>query len=227
MGEFCIIERIRRTVRALPGKVVQALRSSLGYAMGMFLVLIMALLLFPATSAMAAETIVPRPAQWAQPMTVAGVPNLYQVSDTLYRSAQPTAEGMKNLQRMGIRTVVNLRSFHSDRDEIGKTGLAGEHIYMKAWHPEREEIIRFLRIVTDPARTPVLVHCQHGADRTGTMSAMYRIAVQGWTKEAALREMTEGGYGFHAIWKNLPPWIADLDIESVKKEVGLKSATKK
>lgn len=156
-------------------------------------------------------------------MAVAGVPNLHKVSDTLYRSAQPTAEGMKNLQRMGIRTIVNLRSFHSDRDEIGKTGLSAEHIYMKAWHPEREEIIRFLRIVTDTARTPVLVHCQHGADRTGTMSAMYRVAVQGWTKEEALREMTEGGYGFHSIWKNLPPWIADLDIESLKRDAGIKS----
>lgn len=171
--------------------------------------------------------ILTRPAQWAQPMTVTGVPNLYQVSDTLYRSAQPTAEGMKNLQRMGIRTIVNLRSFHSDRDELGKTGLAAEHIYMKAWHPEREEVIRFLRVVTDPARMPVLVHCQHGADRTGTMSAMYRIAVQGWTKEEALREMTEGGYGFHAIWKNLPPWIADLDIESLKRDAGITSGVEK
>jgi protein tyrosine phosphatase (PTP) superfamily phosphohydrolase (DUF442 family) len=171
--------------------------------------------------AAAGEQPAPRPESWAQPVALAGVPNLHKVSDTLYRSAQPTAEGMKNLKEMGIETVVNLRSFHSDRKEIGNTGLGYEHIYVKAWHPERKEIVRFLQIATNPARTPVLVHCQHGADRTGTMCALYRIAVQGWSKEEALREMTEGGFGYHSIWKNLPGWIAKLDIESIRKEAGI------
>ncbi len=73
-----------------------------------------------------------RPAHWAKPIQMGGVPNLHKVSDTLYRSAQPSAEGMKNLKAVGIQTVINLRSFHSDRDEIGDTGLAYEHITMKA-----------------------------------------------------------------------------------------------
>lgn len=162
-----------------------------------------------------------RPASWATPIQLKGVPNLHQVSDHLYRSAQPTAEGMKNLKMMGIATIVNLRSFHSDRDEIGNTGLAYEHIYMKAWHPEEEDIVRFLQIVTNPKRTPVLVHCLHGADRTGTMSAIYRIAVQGWTKGEAIREMTEGGYGFHGVFGNLLSWIETLDIEKIKREAGI------
>lgn len=166
-----------------------------------------------------------RPAAWAQPVALTGVPNLYKISDALYRSAQPTAKGMTNLKQMGIETVVNLRSFHSDRDEIGDTGLAYEHIYMKAWHPERKEIVRFLQIVTNPKRTPVLVHCQHGADRTGTMSALYRIAVEGWTKEEAIEEMTEGGFRFHRIWANLADWIAQLDIESISKEAGIRTGT--
>jgi len=67
-----------------------------------------------------------RPAHWAQPVALKGVPNLHKVSDGLHRSAQPTAEGMKNLKGMGIETIVSLRSFHSDRDEIGYTGLAYE-----------------------------------------------------------------------------------------------------
>jgi len=162
-----------------------------------------------------------RPKMWAHPLKVEGVPNLYQVSDNLYRSAQPTAEGMRNLKKMGIETVINLRSFHSDRDEIGSTGLGYEHIYMKAWHPERKEIVRFLQLVTNSKRTPVLVHCEHGADRTGTMCAFYRVAVEGWTKEDALREMTEGGYGFHKVWQNLPKWIADIDLNSIKQEAGI------
>jgi protein tyrosine phosphatase (PTP) superfamily phosphohydrolase (DUF442 family) len=158
-----------------------------------------------------------RPAQWAQPVAVQGVPNLNKVSDMLYRSAQPTAEGMKNLQAMGIRTVVNLRSFNSDRDEIGDLPMKAEHIYMKAWHPEEKEVVEFLKYVADTNRWPILVHCQHGADRTGTMCAIYRVAVQKWSKADAIREMTEGGYGFHGIWANLIEWIERLDIEALAK----------
>jgi protein tyrosine phosphatase (PTP) superfamily phosphohydrolase (DUF442 family) len=163
-----------------------------------------------------------RPTNWAQPILLEGVPNLHKVRDTLYRSAQPSAEGMKNLKTMGIETIVNLRSFHSDRDKIKETGLAYEHIYMKAWHPEEEDAVRFLQIVTNSKRTPVLVHCQHGADRTGAMCAIYRVAVQGWSREEALKEMTEGGFGFHGIWQDLVQWINSLEMEEIKKRAGIR-----
>jgi protein tyrosine/serine phosphatase len=166
-----------------------------------------------------------RPAHWTKPMQIKGIPNLHKVSDTLYRSAQPSAGGMRNIKAMGIETVVNLRSFHSDREEIGDTGLAYKHIYMKAWHPEEDDAVRFLQIVTNPKRTPVLVHCQHGADRTGTMCAIYRVAVQGWSKEEAAKEMALGGFGFHGIWDNLIHWINGLDIEGIKKKAGIKQGT--
>ena len=163
-----------------------------------------------------------RPAHWAMPIRLEGVPNLHKISDSLYRSAQPSAAGMKNLKTMGIETIVNLRSFHSDRAEIGDTGLAHEHITMKAWHPEEEDAVKFLQIVTNPKRGPVLVHCQHGADRTGTMCALYRVSVQGWSKEEALKEMMEGGFGFHRIWENVIRWINGLDIEGIKKKAGIR-----
>jgi protein tyrosine/serine phosphatase len=188
-----------------------------GYWLGLWLGFLLC------TAAVAGEPAANRPAAWAQPLSLDGVPNLHQVSATLYRSAQPTAQGMRNLNGKGIVTVVNLRSFNSDRDETEGTGLHTEHIYMKAWHPEAEEVVRFLKIVTDPKRTPVLVHCQHGADRTGTMCALYRIVVQGWSGNEALREMTEGGFGFHAVWKNLPAWIEKLDIEAIRREAGIKA----
>ena len=168
-----------------------------------------------------------RPETWAQPVKLEGVQNLYRVSGELYRGDQPSPQGMQNLKQLGLKTIINLRSFHSDRDEIGETGLAYEHIYMKAWHPEEEDVVRFLKIVTDPQRAPVLVHCQHGSDRTGTMIAVYRIAVQGWSKAEAIREMTEGGFGFHPIWGNLPKWIQKLDIDRIKKQAGIKSLTEK
>jgi protein tyrosine phosphatase (PTP) superfamily phosphohydrolase (DUF442 family) len=162
------------------------------------------------------------PAHWAKPIQVKGVPNLHKVSDILYRSAQLSAEGLKNLKAMGIETIVDLRSFHSDRDEIGDTRLAYEHIYMKAWHAEEEDVVRFVQIVTNPKCSPVLVHCQHGVDRTGIMCALYHVTIQGWSKEEALKKMMQGGFRFHGMWENLIQWINRVDIEDIKKKVGIK-----
>ncbi|MDH4241662.1 MAG: tyrosine-protein phosphatase [Phycisphaerae bacterium] len=159
--------------------------------------------------------------QWAQRLKVPGVENLHKVSEELYRGAQPSSEGMQQLKELGIKTIVNLRSFHSDQGEIGDTGLSYEHIYMKTWHAEDEEVERFLKITTDPNRTPAFVHCQRGADRTGTMCAIYRVAVQGWSKDEAVEEMIKGGFGFYAGWKNLIDYIRELDIEEIKSKAGL------
>lgn len=162
-----------------------------------------------------------RPAAWAQPRTEPGLPNLHLVDDGLYRSAQPTAEGMRSAERLGIRTVLNLRAAHSDRDELLGTGLQYEHISFKPWHPEDEDVDRFLRIVTDPARRPVLVHCQHGADRTGMMTAIYRMVVQGWSVDEAVAELTEGGFGFHPVWGNLLDYLREVDAARWRRELGL------
>ena len=160
---------------------------------------------------------------WAKPLVTDELPNLYKVSDILYRGAQPEAEGFKKLKEMGIKTVINLRNFHSDRDEIGDLDFNYQHIYMTAWHPEEKELVKFLRIVSDPANQPVFVHCQHGADRTGTMCALYRLAIDGWSKQQALEEMTKGGFGFHAIWKNLEKYILQLDVDAVQQKAGLET----
>lgn len=162
-----------------------------------------------------------RPAAWAVPIEKPGLPNLHRVDDGLYRGAQPTAEGMRELVRMGVRTDVNLRTFHSDEDELEGTGLRSERFHMKAWHAEEEDVVGFLRIATDPARRPVFVHCQHGADRTGLVCAAYRIAVQGWPKEKAIREMTEGGFGYHEEWSNLLRWLREMDVARVRREAGI------
>jgi len=159
--------------------------------------------------------------EWALRLEKPGLPNFHRVTKDLYRGAQPTKEGIGRLKEMGIKTIVNLRSFHSDRDEIGNLEFDYEHIKMQAWHPEDEDVIRFLKIVTDKDRTPVFVHCQHGADRTGLMCAIYRIAVCGWNKNEAIKEMVEGGFGYHKIWKELVEYIEELDVDGLKEKAGL------
>lgn len=160
--------------------------------------------------------------KWASALDLSGVSNCHKVSADLYRGAQPTTEGMRQLERIGIKTIVNLRSLHSDRDELKGTHLAYRHIRMEAWDAEDDEVVRFLKIVTYPNNTPVFVHCKFGADRTGTMCAVYRIAVQNWSKQQAIEEMTLGPFGFHREWQNLVSYIRHLDVEKIKRRAGLK-----
>jgi len=118
--------------------------------------------------------------------------NLYKITDYLYRSGQPTAEGMKNLERMGIKTIINLRVFHSDSDEIRGTGLHYEEVSVNPWHIEDEDVVRVLRIIRQREKGPFLIHCCTVRIEQGVMIAMFRIIEQGWTKEEAIKEMVEG-----------------------------------
>ncbi len=164
----------------------------------------------------------PRPSDWAKPIDLTGVPNLHKVSKGLYRSAQPTAQGMKNLEkRLGIKTVINLRLMHSDRDKLKGTGIEYIHIPLKTWKIKKKQVMRFLKIAVDPDRQPVLVHCNHGADRTGVMVAFYRMVVQGWDKKSARQEMTQGGFNYHSIWTNLLDMIEDAKIDDYRSALSL------
>ncbi len=119
-----------------------------------------------------------------------------------------------------IQTIVSLRAFKDDSSLVAATSaLRLEEISFKTWHPEDEDIVKFLRIATTPALQPVLVHCRHGSDRTGTMVAVYRIVVDGWTKAQATDEMIHGGFGFHPLWQNLLRYIEALDVDAIRAQV--------
>jgi len=162
-----------------------------------------------------------RPAQWAVRVKKRGLKNFYRVDANLYRGAQPNRVGMKELADMGIKSVVNLRSLHSDKDELRGLPLEHYHIKFNTVRPKTEYVVQFLSILKDPDKVPVFVHCAHGADRTGTMVAFYRIIYQGWTKKQAIQEMTRGGYNFHSIWIHLIKFIRYADIEHIKRKLML------
>lgn len=148
-----------------------------------------------------------------------GLENFYRVSDILYRAEQPTEEGFKSLQEMGIKTVVNLRVHHSDEKKMQGLELNYFQIPIHTWSLDDKHVAQFLKIMSDEKNYPVLLHCQHGADRTGTMIAVYRMVFENWSKEKALKEMTGETYGYHSVWKNLPKYIKKFDIEKWKKYV--------
>lgn len=167
-----------------------------------------------------------RIADWARPLKQPGLPNLFEVTGGLYRGAQPAIEGFSSLKSMGVKTIVNLRRGDSDAEKLEDTGVSLDgvdyiHIPTKPWDIVHQDVLNFLRLAIDPDRHPLFLHCRHGADRTGTMIAAYRVVIQGWSKDDAIREMTEGGYGFHIFWANMPDYIRGLNVEAARVALGL------
>ena len=147
-----------------------------------------------------------------------GVLNFQKVSPDLYRGGHPSAESLAHLKATGVRTVVSLRTLNVHRDRLRGLGLRYVHISFKAGHPEDEDVVRFLKVLADPANRPVFVHCKWGTDRCGMMAAVYRIVVQGWTKEQALAEMERLGYE-GKTWPEIRRYIEDLDPDALRRKV--------
>ncbi|RUS66899.1 hypothetical protein CUZ56_01694 [Saezia sanguinis] len=149
--------------------------------------------------------------------------NLYQIDELLYRSQQPTAENLAQIKALNIQTVVNFRQYHSDKTLLSGTQINELRIPMYTANIDDAEVIAALNAMMQARQQgPVLIHCQHGADRTGLMSAMYRIIYQGWSKEAAIEELTQGGYGFHTMWTNIPQYIQSADIAKLVQQLQFK-----
>jgi len=156
-----------------------------------------------------------RPQEWASPVDASR--NLYRITPTLYRSAQPVQSDAAWIKRLGIRTIINFRVYHKDEDVLNLPDVKLVRVPMDTNAINDEHIVSALRAIAEAQQDgPVLIHCWHGADRTGTVAAMYRILEQGWTREQALRELKEGNYGYHAIWTNIPRYIERANIDTLR-----------
>lgn len=161
-----------------------------------------------------------RDADWAEPLPQAGIPNLHRVSPTLYRSAQPGASSAAALCALGVKTVVSLRAFNADDESLRAGGLRLVRVPINTWHIRDRHVLRALaEIRAGEQDGPVLLHCLHGADRTGVVSALYRMAVQGWDKDRARQEMFHGGYGYHTVWRNIPAYLDRVDPDAIARAV--------
>jgi protein tyrosine/serine phosphatase len=164
-----------------------------------------------------------RPRDWAMPVAMKGAPNLFRITDRIYRGAQPNAVGFRNLAAVGVRRVINVRRSVDDAPLAAGTDLHLHHVMMMTRAIRKEHSARVVEALSAlrqaEARGPVLMHCTHGADRTGTIMALWRIMYQGWSREAALAEMTQGGFGFHLIWLNLTRYVAAIDLAELKARV--------
>jgi tyrosine-protein phosphatase SIW14 len=157
-----------------------------------------------------------RPPEWAQPVPGLALDNCYRVSADLYRSEQPERSDLSALKNLGIRSVVSLYQFLPDSRAFERAGFRLFQQHMAAGSVTEEDLRRALASIRD-APKPVLVHCWRGSDRTGAVVAAYRIAFQGWTREQAIDELVNGGFGFHASsYPNIVALIRSLDVGKLK-----------
>ncbi|MCD9570757.1 tyrosine-protein phosphatase [Pseudomonas protegens] len=162
----------------------------------------------------AAEAPSSRPDQWAQP--VEKQYNLYQMSPTLYRSALPDKGAVPLLQQLKVATVINFLP-ESDASWLSAPGINQVQLPYRTNHVDDADVLKALRAIQSAeAQGPVLMHCKHGSDRTGLMSAMYRVVIQGWSKEEALNEMTQGGYGDSSHFKDGIRYMMQADVDKLR-----------
>jgi uncharacterized protein (TIGR01244 family) len=132
------------------------------------------------------------------------LPNFHQVNANLYRGGQPKEGGLQRLAGLGIKTVINLRDdderARAEEKEARAAGLRYFNIPLDNFgKPADEKIDRVLALINASENQPVFVHCKRGADRTGTVIAIYRISHDGWTSEQAKAEAKRYGIGFWQV----------------------------
>jgi tyrosine-protein phosphatase SIW14 len=133
-----------------------------------------------------------------------GLPNGGKINDALFRGAQPRGNGIKELQNLGITTIVDLRGEDPDkiaweRQQAESLGIRFVSIPVSGWDPPtNDQVAEFLALFHNHPKEKVFVHCRFGDDRTGIFVATYRMAYDGWPAQQAMNEMYF--FGFNGFW---------------------------
>jgi len=145
-----------------------------------------------------------------------GLSNVGRVDAGIYRGAQPAPEGYLTLKEMGIRTVINLRSRHSEKEEVEAAGMRSVEIPMNIFDVREETVRQVVAVMSDPANRPVYIHCKLGKDRTGVVVAIYRMEMNGWALSEAEAEMQ--AFGFNDIWFNLKDLVRHYRLNTGERQ---------
>jgi tyrosine-protein phosphatase SIW14 len=141
---------------------------------------------------------------YGEKLKLNGLPNGGKINNTLFRGAQPSRNGIKELKNLGITTIVDLRGEDPDkiaweRQQAESLGIRFVSIPVSGWAPPtNHQVAEFLLLFHNHPKEKVFVHCRFGDDRTGVFVATYRMAYDGWPAEQAMNEMYF--FGFNGFW---------------------------
>lgn len=141
------------------------------------------------------------------------IDNFGRIAPGITRGAQPSDKALAMMAKDGVKTIIDLRMNGSGTENeeatTNRLGMKYVHIPMTLFTPNTQQVAQFLSIVNSPANLPAFVHCRQGADRTGTLVAIYRRKVQGWDFDKTYTEMREHHFkpfllGMKDLVKNCP-----------------------
>jgi tyrosine-protein phosphatase SIW14 len=171
-----------------------------------FVLLSLAILLFSSCPLLAQEN--PATSEmrsaYGEKLHIPAIPNSGKINDHLYRGAQPKLQGLPELKKLGITTVVDLRGenkerIEQERKQAESLGMRFVNIPVSGWAPPTDEqVLQFLSLFRDDPNQKIFVHCRFGDDRTGVFVATYRMAIEKWPTEQTLHEMFF--FGFNGFW---------------------------
>ena len=129
----------------------------------------------------------------------ADLPNFHVVHSFLFRGGEPTPAGLKQLQRMGVKTIIDLRAHpemvRQESEQARALGMQYINLPMSSKAPTSRQIGTFITTVSQAEKAPdrgaVFVHCAHGSDRTGCLIGIWRVSREGWSYDQAYKEMRQ------------------------------------
>jgi protein tyrosine/serine phosphatase len=134
-------------------------------------------------------------------LVVGDIDNFGQVTDFYYRGEQPKGDDYNRLAAIGVKTIIDLRDDPRDyaKPLTEQAGMKYINLPMSDKdYPGGNAASRFLALVNDKENWPVYVHCAGGRHRTGAMTAVFRMTMQGWDANRAYEEMKD--YDFYTRW---------------------------
>jgi len=143
------------------------------------------------------------PIPLGEKLKLPGVPNAGKINDSLFRGAQPRSEGIAELKKLGITTVVDLRGEDPDKikweqQQAESAGMRFVNIPVSGGSPPtNDQVAQFLSLFKNH-NDKIFVHCRFGDDRTGVFVAAYRMAHDRWPPHQAIKEMYF--FGFNGFW---------------------------
>jgi protein tyrosine/serine phosphatase len=135
----------------------------------------------------------------AEPLRVLLGNNVHTVIEgQVYRSGQPSGPWLTSFARgHGIRTVINLRGtcypqgwYLEEAHAAQELGISLEDICLSAGRLPSPHELRQLVLALKHAERPLLLHCRHGADRTGLAAAVALLLDQDIALEEARRQLS-------------------------------------
>jgi tyrosine-protein phosphatase SIW14 len=123
---------------------------------------------------------------------------ILQVDSNVYRSNRPDAAELVSIKAK-FQCVISLEGFAEDAKEANELSpvrlLSRPISFQQIYFTGISQLVlgNLLQLIAASPK-PLLVHCEHGEDRTGLVIAAYRVRQWKWTKEAAMAEALRLGY---------------------------------